>query len=347
MERTFLKRVMALVMIFVLSGAWLHARTLVAYYSFTGNVETIVGELEKQIEADVVEIAPAEEGLDYTANNYAIGSALIAAIRDYPDNPDSYPAIKPVRINLADYDNIIIAAPLWWSQMAAPMQTFLFQNGTMMTGKKIGVIVSSASSGISGVVADAKRLIPGGDFFDTNLWIRSSQVGNAASMISEWLENIDLSSSQNDDAMKIKVTDGDSHTVVFELNQTSAAKSLYGMLPLSVDVSNYSNNEKIFYPPTAIEYGSDCIEGPCPVGTLALFSPWGNVVMYYGAASQYTGLYIMGTAVEGVEQISQLTGTITVEKVADSGQSPVRGDLNADGVVDVEDVNEVINIILK
>ena len=42
--------------------------------------------------------------------------------------------------------------------MAAPMQTFLFHNGKAMAGKKIGLIVSSASSGISGVERDARPL---------------------------------------------------------------------------------------------------------------------------------------------------------------------------------------------
>ncbi len=113
---------------------------------------------------------------------------------------------------------------------------------------------------------------------------------------------------------RIKVTDGN-HNVTFELNETSAAQSLYNMLPTTREVQNYSTNEKIFYPETAISYSSDCIEGACPAGTLALFSPWGNVVMYYGDASQYSGLYILGNAVEGADQISELTGDITVSKV--------------------------------
>ena len=115
-------------------------------------------------------------------------------------------------------------------------------------------------------------------------------------------------------ALKIKVSDA-TNTITYELNETSAAKSLYQMLPLEVTVQNYSNNEKIFYPPTAVSYGADCIEGDCPAGTLALFSPWGNVVMYYGAASRYSGLYILGKATEGADNIRNLTGTIRVEAV--------------------------------
>ncbi|MDE5544168.1 MAG: hypothetical protein K2I83_02000, partial [Bacteroidales bacterium] len=166
------------------------ARTLVVYYSFTNNVHTIVTELTKQIDADVLRIEPAEKGLDYAANNYAIGSALISAIRNNPNDAASYPAIDPVNVNLADYTCIIIGSPLWWNNMAAPLQTYLFENGAAMAGKKIGLIVSSASSGISSVEGDAKRLIPEGDFLTPSLWIRASQISNAASLLQDWLKAI-------------------------------------------------------------------------------------------------------------------------------------------------------------
>ena len=56
-------------------------KTLVVYYSFTNNVHTIVSDLLTQIEADVIRVEPAEEGIDYAADNYAAGSALIQTIR--------------------------------------------------------------------------------------------------------------------------------------------------------------------------------------------------------------------------------------------------------------------------
>ena len=73
---------------------------LVVYYSFTNNTHTIVTDLLTQIDADVVRVEPAEKGLDYAANNYAIGSALIAAIRENPNDASSYPAIDPVDVEL-------------------------------------------------------------------------------------------------------------------------------------------------------------------------------------------------------------------------------------------------------
>lgn len=71
------------------------------------------------------------------------------------------------------------------------MQSFLFQNGKDMADKNIGLIVSSASSGISGVESDAKRLIPDGKFLSPSLWIRSSQTSNAKSLLQDWLQTTD------------------------------------------------------------------------------------------------------------------------------------------------------------
>lgn len=167
-------------------------KILIVYYSFTNNVHTIVSDLQTQIEADVLRVEPAEDGIDYAANNYAIGSALISAIRNDPDSPSSYPDIRTTADNLDDYDTIIVATPLWWSNMAAPMQTFLFRYGDQMAGKNIGLIVSSASSGISGVEADAERLIPEGIFMSSSLWIRSSQTSDCHSMIADWIEEVNL-----------------------------------------------------------------------------------------------------------------------------------------------------------
>lgn len=178
-------------MAIILTAVSVQAKTLIVYYSYTNNVEHIVNELRTQIEADVIEVEPAEKGLDYAANNYAIGSAQIAAIRENPDDAASYPTIDPVNVDLSQYSTIIIGAPLWWSNMAAPMQSFLFQYGKDMAGKNIGLIVSSASSGISGVESDAKRLIPNGNFLSPSLWIRSSQTSNAKTLLQNWIQDID------------------------------------------------------------------------------------------------------------------------------------------------------------
>lgn len=196
-----MKKTIIIILSILFSSIVVDAKTLIVYYSYTNNVESIVKVLAPLIDSDVIEIEPSEKGLDYAANNYAIGSSQISAIRNNPNDAASYPPIDKVDVNLEEYDTIIIGAPLWWSQMAAPMQTYLFQFGKEMAGKKIGLIVSSHTSGISGVEDDAKRLIPDGKFLTPSLWIRSAQTPDAESLLENWLKDInykDLIAEVND-----------------------------------------------------------------------------------------------------------------------------------------------------
>ena len=70
-------------------------KTLIVYYSYTGNCKAIVNSLAAQITADQLEIQPAEKGLKYEANNYALGTQLLNAIKANPNDASSYPAIDP------------------------------------------------------------------------------------------------------------------------------------------------------------------------------------------------------------------------------------------------------------
>ena len=116
--------------------------------------------------------------------------------------------------------------------MAAPLQTYLFHNGNKMAGKNIGLIVSSASSGISGVEADAKRLIPDGHFLSPSLWIRSSQTSNASSMLENWLNDIDyeelttgIDSVTNDVAADFKVYSLSGQQLMYKSKSIDSLKS--------------------------------------------------------------------------------------------------------------------------
>ncbi len=115
--------------------------------------------------------------------------------------------------------------------------------------------------------------------------------------------------SKEGQKMHIQVTD-ETHTVIFELNNSPAAKSLYDQLPLRTDVENYSDDEKIFYP--KILNTDRAINADAKKGTLAYFSPWGDVVMYYRDFGSYTGLYELGYAISGADVIQFLSGTIDI-----------------------------------
>ena len=73
MKRNFIVMICAML---TLMSASASAKTLVVYYSYTNNCREIVTTLTSQIEADVLEIQPAEKGLKYEANGYALGTQL-------------------------------------------------------------------------------------------------------------------------------------------------------------------------------------------------------------------------------------------------------------------------------
>jgi len=113
-------------------------------------------------------------------------------------------------------------------------------------------------------------------------------------------------------AMKISVK-ANGKTTVFALNNSPAARDLYAQLPLSITVENYSNNEKIFYPPKKLNT-TDTPQADARVGTLAYYAPWGDVVMFYGRFGSAPELYELGHAVSGSEHIQGMSGTIRIEE---------------------------------
>ena len=215
-------------------------KTLVVYYSYTNNCHEIVTSLTSQIQADVMRIEPADKTQKYEANNYAIGTALLNAIKANPNDAASYPAIDPVSItDLSQYENIIIVTPLWWSQMAAIMQTYLFNYGAQMSGKHVALIVSSYSSSISDVVADSKRLVKNVTWMGDALWINNSNHRNRASLIENWLPTLNFAEKQTTmDKMYITI-EGQTQTVTLVDNQ--ATKTLVEKLqqtPVTVTLNS-------------------------------------------------------------------------------------------------------------
>ena len=59
------------------ASAQVQAKTLLVYYSFTGNIEKAAVAVKDQPSTDVIQIQPAQKGLNYAANNYSLGSDLV------------------------------------------------------------------------------------------------------------------------------------------------------------------------------------------------------------------------------------------------------------------------------
>jgi len=117
-------------------------------------------------------------------------------------------------------------------------------------------------------------------------------------------------------AMRI-VVNSNENTIVFELNNSQAARELYAQLPLSIAVENYSDNEKIFYPPKKLNTTDTPLAKNIKAGTLAYYAPWGDVVMFYGSFGSAAGLYELGRIISGSEYIQNLSGTIHIDIVGE------------------------------
>lgn len=110
----------------------------------------------------------------------------------------------------------------------------------------------------------------------------------------------------------IKVRSKDTE-VLYCLNRSSAAQSLYHQLPLRLKIEDYSHDEKIFYP-KKLSIGNTA-KANARKGTLAYYEPWGNVVLFYKDFGMAAGLYELGIVREGEREIESLRGMVSIEVV--------------------------------
>ena len=158
---------------------------LIVYYSWSGNSRSIANELHSILNCDMVEILPATPYTTDYNTMLTVAQSEISAI----DGSGSYPAITNNLDSIGDYDTIFVCYPLWWSRMATPAQSFLHKHREQLNGKTIALVCTSGSSGISGTVADARRICPNSVFTEA-LYIRSASVSNARNLLTQWLETI-------------------------------------------------------------------------------------------------------------------------------------------------------------
>lgn len=103
------------------------------------------------------------------------------------------------------------------------------------------------------------------------------------------------------------------NTIIYKLNSSTASQELYNQLPISIEVENFGNNEKIFYPTNKLSTNNTPTAN-AKDGTLAYYAPWGDVVMFYKDFGSASRLYELGEVVFGKEFIKQMSGIIEINK---------------------------------
>ena len=131
------------------------------------------------------------------------------------------------------------------------------------------------------------------------------------SSVDEVSSDIDIAEEPENTFRQISVQFGE-NTVVYELNDGTAADSLYEQLPLTIEVEVYITDEKIFYPPQPLDTNNSPL-AQSGAGTLAYYEPWGDIVFFYGDYNENPSLFELGQAVSGGDLVSGMSGTITID----------------------------------
>lgn len=93
-------------------------KLLITYYSISnGNTKQIAEQIQKATGADIARIE--------TVNPYTGSYNTIVEQGQREVNQGYQPKIKPLGVNLSDYDVIAVGTPTWWYTMAPAVLSFL------------------------------------------------------------------------------------------------------------------------------------------------------------------------------------------------------------------------------
>ena len=119
-------------------------KTLVIYYSASGNTERVGKDIAEAAGADLFEIVPTEvytsEDLNWTNPDSRVSREHDdESLRDVPLTTTEVP-------DWDSYDTVFIGYPIWWGIAAWPVDTFVKNND--FTGKTVIPFATSSSSGM-------------------------------------------------------------------------------------------------------------------------------------------------------------------------------------------------------
>ncbi len=93
------------------------AKTVIVYYSYTGNTARIVRYLQEMMDWDVVELRPARQARLTGFLKYFIGGFLSLN--------NILPKLENVDVDWVKYDTIIMAGPVWAGRLAPAIRSFI------------------------------------------------------------------------------------------------------------------------------------------------------------------------------------------------------------------------------
>ncbi len=121
----------------------------IVFYSMHGNCELVAGKVAYTIGADIIRIEPDKAYPDKGAKQFIWGgkSALMGEM----------PVLKPYEFDAEKYDTVIIGFPVWASNPAPPIKTFVNEHKDELKGKKIAAFACQSGNGAEKAFAKLKK----------------------------------------------------------------------------------------------------------------------------------------------------------------------------------------------
>ena len=119
-------------------------KTLVVYYSASGNTERVAKDIAEVAGADLFEIVPTEL---YTSDDLNWTNPDSRVSREHDDESLRDVPLTTTEVSDWDsYDTVFIGYPIWWGIAAWPVDTFVKNND--FNGKTVIPFATSSSSGM-------------------------------------------------------------------------------------------------------------------------------------------------------------------------------------------------------
>lgn len=117
-------------------------KTLVVYYSYTGNTELVANTVAAEIGADTLKLEDAEKHGKLKV--YFAGSFAAMGGKSWP--------IKTVNVLLKDYDRVFIGAPVWAGKAAPEINAYIEQ--AELQGKSVVLFVTMGGNESAKAIQD-------------------------------------------------------------------------------------------------------------------------------------------------------------------------------------------------
>ena len=159
-------------------------KTLVVYYSASGNTERVAKDIAEAAGADLFEIVPTEV---YTSDDLDWTNPDSRVSREHDDESLRDVPLTTTEVeNWDDYDTVFIGYPIWWGIAAWPVDTFVKNND--FTGKTVIPFATSSSSGMGQSGTLLSEMAGTGDWQDGQRF----SSGASQSDVADWVSGLDL-----------------------------------------------------------------------------------------------------------------------------------------------------------